>query len=131
MGKIIGVVAALVLLIGGSFFGCSFFGHGSGDGSGQASEGSASVSILPQTDSSETDTPEEDTIAEILIEGNKIYFDDELCVDENDLKQRITQYGTDREYNFKYDNAIKGTYDKVEQILLDLENALNIKVNRP
>ena len=131
MGKIIGIAVALVLLMGGSFFGCSFFGHGSGNGSGQASEGSASVSVLPQTEVSETDTPEEDKISEILIEGDKIYFDDELCADENDLKQKITQYGTDREYTFEYDNAIKSTYDKVEQILIDLEDALNITVNRP
>lgn len=127
MGKIIGIVLVLVLLIGGiggTFLGRSFLGHGSGNGSGQVSEGSVSDSIPPQTNA-----PEEKKISEILIEGDKIYFDGEPCVDEYDLRQKITDIGTDREYNFKYDSAIKGTYDKVEQILNDLEKTLNIKVN--
>lgn len=122
--KIIGAILGLALIA------VIPFCHGSGNGSGSASEGSASVNIPSQTEVPETEAPEEDKISEILIEGDKIYFDGDLCADEDELKQKITDIGTDREYNFKYDNAIKGTYDKVEQILIDLEDALNIKVNR-
>lgn len=48
----------------------------------------------------------------------------------DNLKQKIIDIGTEREYTFVYDNAIKSTYDKVNEVLSELENTLGITINR-
>ena len=64
------------------------------------------------------------------IEENDIYFDNDLMENVDDLKQKITDIGTNHEYTFVYDNAIKSTYDEVNGVLVELENALGITINR-
>lgn len=125
MGKIIAVILAAILAIGGGIGGCSFLNRGNGTGDGTDTNSPPSVSESEPVDSN---LVEEDNISEIRIEIDKIYFDDQLCTDENELKQRITDIGTEREYIFIHENAIKGTYDKVNEVLSELKNALNITI---
>lgn len=68
--------------------------------------------------------------SEIRIEEKDIYFDGELVDNVDNLKQKIIDIGTEREYTFVYDNAIKSTYDKVNEVLSELENTLGITINR-
>lgn len=126
MRKIIALILAVVIVIGGGIGSCAFLGRGNGNGSGAGSGNSAPAS---ESTPDKLDSSEETQTSEIRIEGDKIYFDDKLCADENELKQKITDIGTKREYLFVYDNAIKGTYDKVNDVLSDLTNALDITIN--
>ena len=94
-----------------------------GNGAGKKEEFSANESIMSQVSSS-TSTE----ISEIRIDEDKIYLDGDLCANENILKDKIIEIGAKKEFHFLYDNAIKGTYDKVEVVLSELEDALGIKV---
>lgn len=128
MRKILSFVlplAVLAALIGAVFLFVipNIHWGGAGDGNGTGEGISASESISPQA--SATDSIQ---ISEIRIDKDKIYFDGELCNDETILKDKITVIGSEREFCFVYDNAIKGTYDKVEAVLSDLEGALGIIV---
>lgn len=125
MGKIIAVILAAIFAIGGGIGGCSFLSGGNGTGDGADTNSLPSVS---ENEPSDQNLTEENHVSEIRIDVDKIYFDDQLCADENELKQKITDIGTEREYVFIYENAIKGTYDKVDEVLSELENALNITV---
>lgn len=123
MGKIIALILAVVIGIGVGIGSCAFWGRGNGNGSGVGSGDSV------PTSESISDSSEENHVSEIRIDKDKIYFDNELCADENELKQRITDIGTEREYIFVQDHAIKGTYDKVDAVLSELESALGITIN--
>lgn len=125
MGKIIAVILVAILAIGGGIGGCSFLSRGNGTGDGTDTNSPPSVNESEPVDSNSV---EEDNISEIRIEIDKIYFDDQLCTDENELKQKITDIGTEREYIFIHENAIKGTYDKVNEVLSELKSALNITI---
>lgn len=130
MGKFIVVFVLVVALIGGTVFGlksCST-GGGSGEGIGIGAGTPATESIASGSDSPEN-TQAAEAKAEIKIEDDKIYFDGELCADENDLKDKITAMGTQKEYYFIHDKAIKATYDQVNDVLLDLKDALDITVH--
>lgn len=119
-------ILAIVLLAGAAFFfDFKLLGNGGG-GSGEGTSPGISTSkhIEP-----ESDPAENAQIAEIKIEEDKIYFDGELCADENDLKDKITAMGTQKEYCFIHDKAIKATYDQVNAVLLDLKDALDITVH--
>lgn len=123
MGKIIALILAVVIGIGGGIGSCAFLSRGNGNGSG------VSLGDYVSTSESISDSSEENHVSEIRINEDKIYFDNELCADENELKQRITDIGTEREYIFVQDHAIKGTYDKVDAVLSELESALGITIN--
>lgn len=127
MGKFIALILVVVIVIGGGIGSFTLFGIGNGNGSGAGSENSTSTS---KNISDKSDSPEENHVSEIRIDKDKIYFDNELCSDENELKQKMTDIGTKQEYIFTQNHAIKGTYDKVNDILIELENALDITVNR-
>lgn len=114
-----GVVAA-GLLAGGIGIG-THFGGGNGDGSGSDTAPESSVCESASI---------EDQVSEIRIEKNDIYFEEELCENVDDLKQKIIDYGTTREYVFVYEKAIKATYDEVNEALSELESALGITINR-
>ena len=79
---------------------------------------------------SKSDLSKENKNSEIRIEEKDIYFDGELVDNVDNLKQKIIDIGTEREYTFVYDNAIKSTYDKVNEVLSELENTLGITINR-
>lgn len=126
MGKLIALLLAAIALVLAIKFIFLNFPFGTGAGGGGTDDGSAvSVDIPLDPDSSD-----ETNISEIRIEENDIYFDNELCADENELKQKITDIGASREYTFVYDNALKSTYDKVNSVLSELETTLDITIDR-
>lgn len=128
MGKILGIIGSvLVVIIGVVIFLLLNlpFGAGTGDGSGVVSGSSISTNK-----SSKSDLSQDNKNSEIRIEEKDIYFDGELVDNVDNLKQKIIDIGTEREYTFVYDNAIKSTYDKVNEILSELENTLGIIINR-
>lgn len=65
----------------------------------------------------------------VRINGNDIFLDGEQCENASALKNLITALGTKKDYEFDHSAAIKSTYDEVKQVLTELENALDIKVN--
>ena len=126
MGKFLGIVGSFFILGLIVVFLLKFgFPFGNGMGSGTASGNSIST-----TAPSKSNSTKENKISEIRIEENDIYFDDKLVESVDDLKQKITDIGTNHEYTFVYDNAIKSTYDEVNGVLVELENALGITINR-
>lgn len=116
------IIAAGYILWQNGFFS---FGKGSGDGEGS---GNAVVSDAA-ANSAEISAEPESTIAEILIENDKIYFDGEQVASAEELKNKITEIGDKKTYNLIHDTAIKATYDEVKAVLTELERALSIKVN--
>lgn len=138
MGKKVGTAVgsiAILLVVGGAVLSNTVFpglpgfhfGSGAGDSSDAVPEHSGSTS---SSISVSIDLPKSNEVSEIRIDGNEIYFDNELCEDENDLKQKIIDIGSEREYTFVYDNAIKLTYDKVDKVLSGLESTLDVIINR-
>jgi|GluameStandDraft_1065615.scaffolds.fasta_scaffold06400_2 hypothetical protein len=131
MRKILGIIgsalAVIAVIIGVVIFVLPNlrFGAGTGDGSGVVSGSSISTNKP-----SKSDLSKENKNSEIRIEEKDIYFDGELVDNVDNLKQKIIDIGTEREYTFVYDNAIKSTYDKVNEVLSELENTLGITINR-
>ncbi|MBD5383849.1 MAG: hypothetical protein HDR72_02470 [Ruminococcaceae bacterium] len=117
------IIALLIVLkpFGGNGFGVGGNGNNVNSGDGQSS-GSVSDSI-PESDSSQSN------IAVIRIDGNDIFLDGEQCENAAALKDKITTLGTKKDYELDHSAAIKSTYDEVKQVLSELENALDIKVN--
>lgn len=76
-----------------------------------------------------TEAEQQSNTVIIKIDGSDIYFDDVLCADETELKNKITETGTKKEYELVHDTAIKATYDKVIAMLYELEEALEIKID--
>ena len=117
------ILVAVAVSLFTSFGGLKWFGKG-GDGEGTGTGIPANESSVSESNSTEIAS-----VLEIKVEEDKIYFDGERCTDENDLKDRITEIGTEKEYIFVYDNAIKATYDKVQTVLSELEDVLGIEVH--
>lgn len=115
-------VAAIFLLWKLGYIG---FGKGSGDGEGSGGESSAVTSA----EVSDTGSEEESTVIEIRVDTETIYFDGTELASADELKEKITEIGNKKTYNFVHDSAIKATYDEVKAVLTDLERALDIKVN--
>lgn len=65
----------------------------------------------------------------VRIYGNDIFLDGEQCENAAALKNVITALGTKKDYELNHSAAKKTTYDEVKQVLTELENALDIKVN--
>ncbi len=124
MGKIISIIAVMALIVVLLFVPKSC-GSGNGDGEGTGTRTSISESETPESGSAETRQA-----IDIKIEQDKIYLDGELCKDANELKDLITNIGTEKEYNFIFDEALKGTYDEVDAALSELEDALDIVIIR-
>ena len=119
------LVAAAVILWQNGFFG---FGKGSGDGDGEGS-GSAIVSNVNDNSAAGDSSEAESTVVEIKVDNEKIFLDGAEVANAAELKDKITEIGDKKTYNFVHDTAIKATYDEVKAVLSDLERALNIKVN--
>lgn len=117
------IIAALIILkpFGGNGFGLGGDGNNVNSGDNQSS-GSVSGSV-PESDSSQSN------VAVIRIDGNDIFLDGEQCENADALKDKITALGTKKDYELDHSAAIKSTYDEVKQVLSELENALDIKVN--
>lgn len=121
-------VAAVVILWQNGYI---HFGKESGQGSG---EGGTSIvsNTADSSESSETENSEnsaENTVIEIKVENETIYFDGTELANAEELKNKITETGTGKTYEFIHDSAIKSAYDEVKTVLTDLERALGIKVN--
>lgn len=126
---VIVIIVGTVGILGLNHFGIfSFLGDGGG---GTRGPGSSVASEDPKHENTDPlpEPTEESHISEILIEGDQIFFDGELCASADILKQNITRIGTEKEYQFTYTNAIKGTYDEVNAVLTDLKNVLGIIVH--
>lgn len=117
-----GIILIIALLIIAFRFELFHVGPGGGDGTGTGSSASEGVPSQPSP-------ADEKKVSEIRIDGNDIFFDDNPCANVDELKQQIIDIGTEHEYTFIYDNAIKGTYDEVRAMLSDLEDALGITIN--
>ena len=115
MRKILGIIgsalAVIAVIIGVVIFVLPNlrFGAGTGDGSGVVSGSSISTNKPSKSDLSKENKNSDNV---------------------DNLKQKIIDIGTEREYTFVYDNAIKSTYDKVNEVLSELENTLGITINR-
>lgn len=131
MGKILGIIgsvlAVIAVIIGVVIFVLPNLRFGAGTGAGS---GVVSGSSISTNKSSKSDLSQENKNSEIRIEEKDIYFDGELVDNVDNLKQKIIDIGTEREYTFMYDNAIKSTYDEVNKVLVELETALGITINR-
>lgn len=117
------VVLAVFLFVAWKFVIPNF--HLGSDGS---RNGIISVAETPAIESFQPEPTEESQVSEIRIEWNDIFLDDELCSDEDSLKEKIIELGSSREYHFIHDNATKGTYDKVKSILDELQDVTEIKI---
>lgn len=126
-GAIVVFIIVLIAAAGYILWQNGFFSFGKGNGDGEWS-GNAVVSDAAAT-SAEISAEPESTIAEILIENDKIYFDGEQVASAEELKNKITEIGDKKTYNLIHDTAIKATYDEVKAVLTELERALSIKVN--
>lgn len=128
-GGVIVVLVLLVLVIAAGYIlwqnGFFSFGKGSGDGEGS---GNAVVSNTAATSAEESAEPESSVI-EIKVDNSKIYFDGAEVASAEELKNKITEIGDKKTYNFVHETAIKSTYDEVKKVLTELERALSIKVN--
>jgi len=120
------VLVVFALLVAAFKFGLSYnhSGDGTGEGSGASPVSSVSINIPSESNQFEDNLSK----SEIRIEINTIYLDGEPCSDAKDLKQKITDIGAEREYTFIHENAIKDTYDQVDEVLTELKNALGIIV---
>lgn len=112
-------IAALVVL-----WKLGYIHIGKDSGRGPGNGGSSVVSGTDISDNSEA----ESTVIEIRVDEETIYFDGTKLADANELKNKITEIGDKKTYNFVHDSAIKATYDEVKSVLNELETALNIKV---
>lgn len=127
----------LALALNSGSFGIGF-GGGNGVGFGDAAPAvNAAANADPDTvdapssPSAQDETPEALPVSVIRIEGNQIFFDGALCADENELRDLILPLGTERTYEFYYDDAIKGTYDRVRTVLTELTEALGLMITEP
>lgn len=94
-------------------------------GNGAGSGGNSTITSTEISDTSE----EESTVIEIRVDKETIYFDGAEVASAEELKEKITEIGDKKTYNFVHDDAIKATHDEVKAVLTELEKALNIKVN--
>lgn len=130
-GPSFGFIFLLIIIIGiGAFValwknGFIHFGKDDGTGSGDGS-GTATVVSNASTDS---EASAESTVVEIKVDEEKIYLDGAEVANAEELKNKITEIGDKKTYNFVHYNAINATYDEVKAVLTELETALNIKVN--
>lgn len=120
------IIIALLVIV---FFDPFGWGIGLGNGSGNIFGGSGNNSAATDDAGSPADDEPETNIVVIRIDTNDIYLDDELCADADELKEKITVIGTEKEYELIHDTAIKSTFDEVKKVLSDLEDALGITVN--
>lgn len=123
------VLILIILLVAAGYllWQNGFFSFGKGDGDGEGS-GNAVVSDAA-VDSADESAEPESTVVEVKVDNNKIYLDGAEVASAEELKNKITEIGDKKTYNFVHETAIKATYDEVKAVLSDLERALNIKVN--
>lgn len=123
------VLILIILLVAAGYvlWQNGFFSFGKGDGDGEGS-GNAVVSNAAVNSAEESAEPES-TVVEIKVDNNRIYLDGVEVASAEELKNKITEIGDKKTYNFVHETAIKSTYDEVKAVLSDLERALSIKVN--
>lgn len=130
-GGVLVVLILIVLLVAAGYIlwknGFFSFGKGNGDGDGSGS-GNAVVSNVAANSADESAEPES-AVVEVKVDNNKIYLDGVEVASAEELKNKITEIGDKKTYNFVHETAIKSTYDEVKAVLFDLERALSIKVN--
>lgn len=119
------IIIALLVIV---FFDPFGWGFGFGNG-GNIFGGLGNSSSATDEGGGSPDDEEIFSVVLIRIENNDIYFGDEPCADAEELKEKITQTGTEKEYELIHDTAIKATFDEVKAVLTGLEDALGITVN--
>lgn len=129
-GLVLFLILLLVILVALIWFFRDGFGLGGGNGTQSGTNNnSEGVSNTVTSDTSESAPDKSLEITEIRIVENDIYIGSEKCVDENDLKDKLTALGKDKKYKVVHDTAIKETYDKVKTVLLELKDSLGLEIN--
>lgn len=126
MKKVIILGAIFLVLVAGVGLRIGFGGFGTGDGSGDGNQ------VLSASAEEKQDEAPQDKKVIIRVEENKIYIGEEECANIEDLIDRISKInsqGTDTEYIFEHEYAIKATYDEVKKTLMDLEETLGISID--
>lgn len=95
-------------------------GSGGGPGSGDSSSGDSEV-VSTSEDSG--------GVSVIRITENDIYLDDVKLMDAAELKEKITAAGNGKSYKLVHDTAIKDTYDKVKNVLSEVQDALKLEID--
>lgn len=124
-GLVLFLLLALIILIALVWFFRNGFGLGAGSGDGQSGTNPSDTSSV----SADNSSAQNSDITQIRIEKNDIYIGSELCADENVLKERVIAAGSGKKYELVHGSAIKETYDKVKQVMLELKDALDLNVN--
>lgn len=126
MKKVIILGAIFLVLVAGVGLRIGLGGFGTGDGSGDGNQ------VLNASAEEKQDEAPQDKKVIIRVEENKIYIGEEECANIEDLIDRISKInsqGTDTEYIFEHEYAIKATYDEVKKTLMDLEETLGISID--
>lgn len=89
--------------------------------------GEGGTSVVESSDMSVTSV--ESSVVEVKVDNDKIFLDGKEIANANELKEKITEIGDKKTYNFVHEGAIKATYDEVKSVLSELERALSIKVD--
>lgn len=97
-------------------------GSGSGGGSGSGDNSASDFEVV---------STEEDSgrFSVIRIMENDIYLDDVKLTDAAELKEKITAAGSGKSYRLVHDTAIKDTYDKVKNVLSEVQDALKLEID--
>ncbi len=128
-GLVVFLILLIVILAALIWFFRDGFGLGKGNGTQSGNNNSEGVSNSVTSDASSSEPDKSLQITEIRIVENDIYIGSEKCVDENDLKDKLTERGKNMKYKLIHDTAIKETYDKVKNVLLELKDSLDLDIN--
>lgn len=123
------ILVAVIIVAVLIFTGVIKINFGEGGFGGLFPNNSSGESSDNTSDAANTTQEEQSNTVIIKIDDSNIYIDDVLCADETELKEKIMEIGTKKEYELIHDTAIKATYDKVVAVLYELEDALEIKIN--
>lgn len=97
-------------------------GAGSGGGSGSQDSSASNSEVVSTAEDS-------GGVSIIRITENDIYLDDVKLADAADLKEKITAAGSEKSYRLVHDTAIKDTYDKVKDVLSEVQDALKLEID--
>lgn len=127
-GPSLGSILLLLLILAVAAFvilwknGLIHIGKEAGQGAGEGG-----TSIIESSDTSVTSV--ESSVVEIKVDNDKIFLDGKEIANADELKEKITEIGNKKTYDFVHEGAIKATYDEVKAVLSELERALSIKVD--
>lgn len=97
-------------------------GAGSGGGSGSGDSSPSDSEVVSTSEDS-------GGVSVIRIAENDIYLNDVKLADTAELKEKITVAGNGKSYKLVHDTAIKDTYDKVKDVLSEVQDALKLEID--